>query len=33
MKLFYMRVVRLDYLQLLPWEESSKVIEQFVTSI
>ena len=30
MSLFYMRVV-LGYLQLLPWEESSKVIEQFIT--
>ena len=29
---FYLRVV-LGYLQLLPWEESNKVIEQFITSI
>ena len=32
MSLFYLRVV-LGYLQLLPWEESNKVIEQFSTSI
>ena len=32
MSLFYLRVV-FGYLQLLPWEESNKVIEQFSTSI